>query len=304
MRSLYLLIWLLALTACTPSPAPVSSPPPTFIPHSPTPLLTSSPSHPFASFTPASTVSPSPLPLFTPPSTPTSIPLHLCSPLGGYTFAELLGIESQPFIPPRPRKDDGHHGVDFAHWRYKDRASLEGAEVQSVLSGVVAASVIDKYPYGNMVIIETPYAQLSQYLITTYQLLPSQSLYLLYAHLKAPSPFQIGDPVTCGETIGAVGSTGASGNPHLHLETRTGPAGVTFASMEYYQTTSTPEERANYEQWCFLGDFILFDPWVLLELGGSSFPFSSVSLPLLSFRDTAQLSPKTSTPQTRGCHFL
>jgi murein DD-endopeptidase MepM/ murein hydrolase activator NlpD len=255
--------------ACTLSPV-VS---PTLQPASPLPSavpVTETPTHPS---TPLPIFSLSPTASFTPSlrnsptAPPTSNVLHLCSPLGGYTFGELPGIESQPFIPPRPGKDDGHHGVDFAHWQYKDRGSLEGAEVQSVLQGIVAASVFDKYPYGNMIIIETLYDQLPQILVTTYQLLPSQSLYLLYAHLKVPSPHLMGETVLCGEAIGIVGNTGASGNPHLHLETRPGPAGVTFTSMEYYKTTSTPEERANYERWRFLGDFILFDPWVLLVLG-------------------------------------
>lgn len=230
------------------------------------------------SLTDAGTPSPTALPALTPSPTPsavsplaapteTPIPLHLCPPLGGYTFAELPLIESQPFIPPRPGKDDGHHGVDFAHWQYKDRASLEGAPVQSVLAGVVAASIADKYPYGNLVIVETPFTQLPEALIEAFQLQAGHSLYHLYAHLKEPSPVVLGQAVACGEVVGLVGSSGASGNPHLHFETRTGPAGLTFASMEYYKTTSTAEERTNYERWRFLGEFVLWNPWELLRFG-------------------------------------
>ena len=254
------------LSACPPTTAPT---PPTWT-ASPSPLpvtLTPSPLPLLASPTPLPPSATPLAPTLPASPTPTLIPLHLCSPLGGYTFAELPGIESQSFIPPRPGKDDGHHGVDFAHWQYKDRVSLEGADVQSVLSGGVAAVVSEKYPYGNMIIVETPYDQLPQALLAQYTLHSTQSLYLLYAHLKQPSPYKMGDPVACGEMIGIVGNTGASGNPHLHLETRIGPAGVTFASMEYYKTTSTDEERANYERWRFLGDFILYDPWILLNLG-------------------------------------
>jgi murein DD-endopeptidase MepM/ murein hydrolase activator NlpD len=230
----------------------------------PSPIITPTPM-PLISQTSAATETLLPLDTLTPTSSPIS--LQICSPLRGYTFTELPGFESQSFTPNRPGKDDGHQGVDFAHWRYKDRASLEGVPIQSVLPGVVSAAVPDKYPYGNMIIIETSYAQLASTLVTQFQLQPEQSLYLLYAHMKEPSPFKIGNRIDCGELIGSVGNTGASGNPHLHLETRTGQSGVRFQSMEYYQTTSTPEERANYERWRFLGDFILFDPWILLGFG-------------------------------------
>jgi len=273
MRPIFFSIWwlfLAGMVACTgviattpPSPSipfdahtPISSSP------SPLPIFSFSP-------TPFSSASPSPFPLFTssPTQTPYPTPFVLCSPLKDYPFDELPGIESQPFEPNHPGKDDGHQGVDFAHWQYKDKVSLEGTEIQSVLPGIVAASVPDKYPYGNLIIIETPHSHLPEVLTTAFLLQPDQSLYLLYAHMKAPSPFLLGDRVDCGETIGAVGNTGASGNPHLHFETRIGVSGVTFESMEYYKTTSTDEERANYESWRFLGDFILLDPWTLLRFG-------------------------------------
>jgi murein DD-endopeptidase MepM/ murein hydrolase activator NlpD len=245
----------------TPTPQPAT---PTVLQTktSPPPTLTLSPS---PTLVPTITLSPSLSPSES--SSPTPVPFKLCSPLGGYTFEELTNIESQAFTPNRPGKDDGHQGVDFAHWRYKDLFTLEDAPIQSVLPGVVAASILDKYPYGNMIILETKYDHLPENLISLYQLKPNQSLYLLYAHLKNAPLFLSGQMVTCGENLGLVGSTGASGNAHLHFETRTGESGIRFQSMEYYQTTSTEEERANYERWRFSGEFNLFDPWLLLGLG-------------------------------------
>ena len=272
MRSIFFSVWLLLLAgfmvACNGILA-TSAPSQSIPVDTQTPISAIISSSPSPSPTPFSSASPSPFSLFpsSPTLTPSPIPLILCSPLKGYTFDELPGIESQPFVPNHPGKDDGHQGVDFAHWQYKDKATLEGTEIQSVLPGIVAASTPDKYPYGNMIIVETPYSQLPESLIATFLLQPDQSLYLLYAHMRAPSPFALGAQVDCGEVIGIVGNTGASGNPHLHFETRTGVSGVTFESMEYYKTTSTPEERANYERWRFSGNFILFDPWIFLGFG-------------------------------------
>ncbi len=104
-------------------------------------------------------------------------------------------------------------------------------------------------------------------LIDAYQLIPGQSLYALYAHLLAPPAFTVGDAVACAQPLGAVGNTGWSGNAHLHFETRVGPGGSAFASMAYYQTTTTEEERANYARWRFEGEFVARDPALLLFAG-------------------------------------
>ena len=92
------------------------------------------------------------------------------------------------------------------------------------------------------------------------------SLYILYAHFKDPPTLAVGDEVTCGEAIGAVGNTGNSGNPHLHLETRFGPSGATFTGISHYNNLATAEEMSNYCTWRISGVFQLFDPMIFFNL--------------------------------------
>jgi hypothetical protein len=92
----------------------------------------------------------------------------------------------------------------------------------------------------------------------------NRSLYLLYAHLKGISDWQLGDSVACGETLATIGSTGNVLNPHLHLEARVGPSGATFTSMAHYDTGASTEEMANYCTWRVSDWFQLLDPMQLL----------------------------------------
>ena len=60
--------------------------------------------------------------------------------------------------------------------------------------------------------------------------------------------------------LGEVGATGYNIiNPHLHLETRIGPAEGEFSDgMAYYDTRTTEAERSNYELWRTSGEFTPF----------------------------------------------
>ena len=253
-----------------------------------------------ATHTPAATTPPPP-PILTPvPPTPSLAPPtitptqnpKLCSPLQDIALEQLPQILQDPLQTPHPGQDDGHHGDDFAFYRFGNRNGMQGLPILSILEGTVAGVTSDRLPYGNMIIIETPLDKLpaswqAQLNLPTpspalqpdsrmqncpltpsniYPSLPGRSLYLLYAHMRQSTPLKAGDRAQCGQTIGEVGSTGLSGNPHLHLEVRVGPAGIRFSPMAYYDPRANPEEFASYCTWRVSQLFQLTDPLQLLSI--------------------------------------
>jgi murein DD-endopeptidase MepM/ murein hydrolase activator NlpD len=293
LRSAWITILMMActLTACTPFTTEAASPTPapsvaTIMPLAVTATISPTPN-------PSPSASPSPTP---PEATPLPVS-ELCSPLDGISLLELLqpDVLKNPFDPPNPGQDGGHQGVDFAYWSRGERRTMLGLPVRSVLDGQVAAALPLRQPYGYAVIVETslknlPPAWLSAALIPTpaptvqpapnlfcppgseVEGLPNRpfpqqySLYLLYAHLDQPPVVLAGQPVTCGQVIGAAGTTGNSVNVHLHLETRLGPSGATFSSLGHYDNAATSLEMSNYCSWRVSGLFQMFDPLRLLSL--------------------------------------
>lgn len=233
------------------------------------------------------------------PATPTPVPLatstegagpRLCSPLEGMPLSDLPKFISSPFEPATLGQDNGHHGVDFAFYRYGDRVGMTGTPIHAVIAGVVTLTLEDTWPYGYVIIIETPLEDLpSEWLpglkipepiatvvpgVSALTLPPitatpawndaSRSLYVLYAHLNEPPMHKRGDVITCGELLGVVGNTGRSSAPHLHVELRVGPADLSMTSMEHYDNGATDEEMFNYYTWRVSGLFQVFDTMNLL----------------------------------------
>ena len=263
---------------------------------SPTPISPSAtPPPPTATPTLQATVLPSPSSLSpTPPlslsPTPTPTPeAQVCSPLQGVALSDLPGMVVNPFAPPsRPGSDDPHHGTDLAQVGAGNIA-LAGLPVQAVLAGQVAAVIVDRFPYGNAVIIETPLERLPgrwwEVLVLptpapTLAFIPAltcptpehplvwdenaRSLYLLYAHMQSPPSPQPDEAVACGQTLGAIGDSGNALNPHLHLEVRLGPSGVRIPSLAHYDPSATVDEMAYYCAWRVSGLFQLLDPMDIL----------------------------------------
>jgi murein DD-endopeptidase MepM/ murein hydrolase activator NlpD len=275
----FMAFFLLGFAACTSTtPAAQSVAAPTFT-SSPTPAPSNTPTA-----QPSSTITPT-----IPPTETPLPPINICSPLEGFTLAELPEILSNPYNPPRPGDDRPHHGVDFSYYRYRDRIGMLRLPVHSVLEGTVAMVNLDRFPYGNTLLIETPLNAIplswieripvptpaptlafnSPLTCPAFEPDPSwdtdeRSLYLLYAHLNLPPEFENGDQVQCGQQIGEVGNSGNSINEHLHLEVRVGPSGARFDSMGHYSLNVSDLERYNYCVWRISGLFQMLDPGDLL----------------------------------------
>lgn len=212
--------------------------------------------------------SPTLLPSLTaPPTSTTAPPFQVCTPLAEHPLGVLREIVSDPYHPPPMGKDDRHQGVDFSYYRHGERTTIQGVQVQAVLPGRVAASLADTWPFGNLVIIETRYADLPDALNLALGIQPDQSLYLLYAHMEQPPLVSLGQMLAACQAIGLVGHSGNAVEPHLHLETRLGPPGLTLDSMGYYQVQHTEQEKANYLLWRTSGTYQHLDPMRLINWG-------------------------------------
>lgn len=217
--------------------------------------------------------------------------LAVCSPLPMWkSYEELEESITNPFHPPPLGSDDPHHGVDFSQLAGEGGYAVPGADVQAVLSGKIAAVLPERFPYGLAVLVETTMQEIPDELVKQIGIpdpLPvrsvtsaltcppinasnqttskSLSLYLLYAHLSTVAELEVGEEVECGDALGKVGSTGNALNPHLHLEMRVGPSGLSIPSMAHYDSSATAEEMAAYCQWRVEGTFVPIDPLPLLQ---------------------------------------
>lgn len=239
-----------------------------------------------------------------PTPTATSVPLvtGAVSPLQGIELSELRLVTSNPFKFKYPYveasgSDYNHTGVDLAFFKFKDYTTVLGHPIQAVLPGKVVEALSDRWPYGNMILIETPLSRFSaEYLATLKLPAPfaaseisahsscqpdatriswsetDKSIYILYAHMQSPSTFKAGDTVNAGDVIGAVGHSGNAivGAEHLHLEVRLGPSDAQFATISDYKPDSTEEERYNYCIWALSEVFQPIDPTTLWSTQGDA----------------------------------
>lgn len=218
---------------------------------------------------------------YSPTPTP-EVEFHLCSPLAGYTLADLPAIVSNLYFPPAPGSDDPHQGVDLADRLPDSGIAIAGMPVQAVLAGKVVLVQPDRFPYGSAVMVETELQALPLLLrdqmpaagplwspnlaLSCPQVpqpdasSPSRSVYVLYAHLLDAPTLHPGDWVECGNVIGAMGQSGNALAPHLHLEIRLGPSGWQPFSLSHYSNNAAPDEMGQYCTWRVSGIFQHLDP--------------------------------------------
>ncbi|MCJ7623061.1 MAG: peptidoglycan DD-metalloendopeptidase family protein [Anaerolineaceae bacterium] len=227
------------------------------------------------------------------PPAATRLPIpQICSPLEGYSLAQIPDTITNPFNPPAVGSDDPHQAVDLSDIIKNSQVAIDGRIVQAVLSGRVAGVIRDRFPYGNALLVETPLDEMPASWLAHLDLPASvaqtaphsvltcpqteennswlqdekRSLYLLYAHLQMEPGLQPDERVECGQAIGAVGMSGNALNPHLHLEVRVGPAGASFSSMAHYDSSATTLEMGNYCLWRVSNLFQPVDPLKLFSL--------------------------------------
>lgn len=218
-------------------------------------------------------------------STPAREFVQVCSPLAGVKMEQLNGMIVNPYHPPKLGSDDPHQGLDLAKLSGPYGIALAGMTVNAVLSGKVAGAAVDRFPYGNMVMIETPLddslydavpdlilqtplpERLPQGALTCPELTANpgasdepRSLYILYAHMQNPVNARPGDLISCGQEIGIVGDSGNALNPHLHIEVRVGPSGQIFPSMAHYDPSADSTEMEAYCTWRVSGVYQTINP--------------------------------------------
>lgn len=249
-KSLLALIFLLAACAAPPRPQPELQATP-----APEKRPSASPSN-YPSASPEIRASAT-------PQTP------LCSPLAVQPLEKLSEIITQPFAMPRVLSDgrysdDAHHGVDLGYYTRAGK-NFTGTPVLAALNGRIAALVADRPPYGNAILLETPFEQIPAWLVRREKISPGSSLYTLYAHLQNVAPLRLGQEIACGQPLAETGLTGFTGGPHLHFETRWGPAGTQFSEgLAFYRADTSEAERSNYDRWRMSGKFHLFDPMEMM----------------------------------------
>jgi murein DD-endopeptidase MepM/ murein hydrolase activator NlpD len=256
---------LFLLTSCRASTSPIEVVPAQVLTTSPPPAATFTPAH-------TSTLPPTFIPRLTStpdaPAEPGSY-FPFCTPLSLHPLEELPQIIGDPYKPPPPGREERHHGVDFAYYHWRDRDTMLGEPVQAALAGRAITVIDDLYPYGNMVIIETLREDLPSDLVELLHISPGESLYLLYAHLHQSPLVGLREEVEACQPLGEVGMSGNTDIPHLHLETRIGPARTIFESIRFYSTSATVDEMENYVLWRTSGVYRHFDPMTLFTYLGS-----------------------------------
>ena len=134
----------------------------------------------------------------TKPTTSHTTPNISSTPVtSGYYMRPAAGIVTSPY---GSRKGGFHPGVDIGNVRGTPIVAAASGVVVQVISGCKEGARSCGGRYGNHIVIEHPNGTKTR-----------------YAHLSKTS-VSVGQEVSQGQKIGALGNTGSSTGPHLHFE--------------------------------------------------------------------------------------
>ena len=122
-----------------------------------------------------------------------------------------LEVEPASWFPVRGVVDFGAADARFGAWRGGHRHEGQDvfADAGTPIASVRAGRVVERGDdggRGNYVAIWAPEADRT----------------FVYLHMRAPTPYGVGDRVDAGARVGGVGCTGSCWGDHLHLEMRAG----------------------------------------------------------------------------------
>lgn len=163
-----------------------------------------------------------------PAAAPTEQPMHAHPRLLSGFIVPVGGLEApteEQYLPNSPRdyRAGYHEGIDFP--------SKAGTPVLAAKTGTVArvdfafsdwTAADEQAAFDEAQALGyTPSATLDRIRGRQVWIDHGEGIVTRYAHLSAVAPLRVGDTVTQGQVIGAVGSSGyPEGGPHLHFEIR------------------------------------------------------------------------------------
>jgi murein DD-endopeptidase MepM/ murein hydrolase activator NlpD len=148
----------------------------------------------------------------------------------------------EQYLPNSPRayRAGYHEGIDFPVKAGTPVLAAKAGTIVRIDSAFVDWTPDDEQTAfdGALTLGYTPSATLDQIRGRQVWIDHGEGIVTRYAHLSAVAPLRVGDVVTQGEVIGAVGSSGyPEGGPHLHFEIRVGDDfygdGLPLAQLRY-----------------------------------------------------------------------
>jgi murein DD-endopeptidase MepM/ murein hydrolase activator NlpD len=138
-------------------------------------------------------------------------------PAQGYSFTSNYGAR----CPPTKGASSFHRGVDLA--------APNGTPLFAIADGIITKVVDGSSSVGGTVIISS--------------VVRGERVDFMYHHMANSSQYvKVGDTVKAGQQVSAVGSTGVSTGPHLHLEVWPGGYGVnsSVSPADWFESVQLP----------------------------------------------------------------